>query len=179
MVFLLQVGSADALAFFLPGVVSQFAKVLHASKTMISGAAGSAEAINQAIRCLAEYLMIVLQDDANISSLDMSIDFVTEFSSSKYKSTQSFLEELRSLPDKAQEKSKILAEDSSAEAIKIGAPKSGVKEERSTISGEGIGTLRVNRTKDWIEKTSAHVNKLLAATFPHVCSYLDLIIFIP
>lgn len=168
-VLVAKVGSADALAFFLPGVVSQFAKVLHASKTMISGAAGSAEAINQAIRGSAEYLMIVLQDDANISSLDISIDFVADFNSSKYKSTQSFLEELRSLPDKAQEKSKIVGEDSSSEAIKIGAPKSGVKEERSTISGEGIGSLHVNRTKDWIEKTSAHVNKLLAATFPHIC----------
>lgn len=165
MAFFLQVGTADALAFFLPGVVSQFSKVFHASKTMISGAAGSVEATNQAIRGLAEYLMIVLHDDANLDGLDTSID---EFNSSKYKSAQSFLEELRSLPDKAQGKGKIVAEDSS-KAINIVTAKSEFKEERTSGSGKGIGSLQVNRTKDWIENTSAHIDKLLGATFPHVC----------
>lgn len=168
MAFFLQVGTADALAFFLPGVVSQFSKVFHVSKTMISGAAGSVEAINQAIRGLAEYLMIVLHDDANLDGLDTSIDFIDEFDSSNYKSAQSFLEELRSLPDKAQGKGKIVAEDSS-KAINIVTAKSEFKEKRTTGSGKGIGSLQVNRTKDWIENTSAHVDKLLGATFPHVC----------
>ncbi|WRX30056.1 hypothetical protein QQP08_022543 [Theobroma cacao] len=71
---LLKVGTADALAFFLPGVVSQFCKVLHISKTIISRAAGRVEAIDQAIRGLAEYLMIVLQDDTDLSGLDTYID---------------------------------------------------------------------------------------------------------
>nr|XP_023923287.1 TELO2-interacting protein 1 homolog isoform X2 [Quercus suber] len=122
-VLVAKVGTADALAFFLPGVVSQFSKVFHASKTMISGAAGSVEAINQAIRGLAEYLMIVLHDDANLDGLDTSIDFIDEFNS----------------------------------------------KERTTGSGKGIGSLQVNRTKDWIENTSAHIDKLLGATFPHIC----------
>ncbi|KAK7859044.1 telo2-interacting protein 1 like protein [Quercus suber] len=167
-VLVAKVGTADALAFFLPGVVSQFSKVFHASKTMISGAAGSVEAINQAIRGLAEYLMIVLHDDANLDGLDTSIDFIDEFNSSKYKSAQSFLDELRSLPDKAQGKGKIVAEDSS-KAINIVTAKSEFKEERTTGSGKGIGSLQVNRTKDWIENTSAHIDKLLGATFPHIC----------
>ncbi|KHF98245.1 TELO2-interacting 1 [Gossypium arboreum] len=93
-VLVAKVGTADALAFFLPGVVSQFAKVLHISKAMISGAAGSVEAIDQAIRGLAEYLMIVLQDDANLSGLDMYKDDSFGHKSNKYKSTTSFLEEL-------------------------------------------------------------------------------------
>lgn len=168
MAFFLQVGTADALAFFLPGVVSQFYKVFHASKTMISGAAGNVEAINHAIRGLAEYLMIVLHDDANLDGLDTSIDFIDEFNSSKYKSAQSFLEELRSLPDKAQGKGKIVAEDYS-KAINIVTAKSEFKEERTTGSGKGIGSLQVIRTRDWIENTSAHIDKLLGATFPHVC----------
>lgn len=160
------------LAFFLPGVVSQFAKVLHASKTMMSGAAGSVEAINQAIRGLGEYLTIVLEDDVNLYSLDMPVDSITNFNSSKYKSTQSVLEELRSLPNKAQGKSEMVAEDSSDKAIIIVTPESGFKDVRSTDSGKGIRSLRVNRTKEWIEKTAAHVNKLLGVTFPNVCSYL-------
>lgn len=32
-----------------------------------------------------------------------------------------------------------------------------------------LGTLHVDRTKDWILKTSAHVDKLLCATFPNLC----------
>ncbi|KAG7955252.1 hypothetical protein I3843_11G060800 [Carya illinoinensis] len=164
-----KVGTADALAFFLPGVVSQFAKVLHTSQKMISGAAGSIEAINQAIRALAEYLMIVLQDDANLSRFDVSMDIITDSNSTKYKSTQSLLEELRSLPDKAQGKSKLVAEDSSAKAKEVFTNESGLKEVRSTDSGKGIGSLHVNRTKDWIEKTAAHVDRLLCATFPHIC----------
>uniref|UniRef100_A0A5B6YNE8 TELO2-interacting protein 1 n=1 Tax=Davidia involucrata TaxID=16924 RepID=A0A5B6YNE8_DAVIN len=164
-----KVGTADALAFFLPGVVSQFAKVLHVSKTMISGAAGSAEAIDQAIRGLAELLMIVLQDDANLSALGMSINAITGFHSNKDKSTLSFLEELRHLPVKSQCQSEILVNDSSGEAVDRTSPKVGFKEKGNIDSGNFIGSLRVSRTKDWIVKTSAHVDKLLSATFPHLC----------
>nr|GFD11073.1 hypothetical protein [Tanacetum cinerariifolium] len=49
-VLVAKVGTADQLAFFLPGVVSQIGKVLHVSKTMISGAAGNMEAMDQALR---------------------------------------------------------------------------------------------------------------------------------
>ncbi|GJZ39114.1 TELO2-interacting protein 1 [Tanacetum coccineum] len=67
-VLVAKVGTADQLAFFLPGVVSQIGKVLHVSKTIISRAAGSMEAMDQALRALTKFLMIVLQDEANISS---------------------------------------------------------------------------------------------------------------
>lgn len=165
---LLQVGTADALAFFLPGVVSQFAKVLHASKAMASGAAGSAEAIDQALRGLAEFLMIVLHDDANMSSLEISLDVTAHNISSKSMSTQAFMEELRNLPLKAQQGQGIsIAEDSSGQVAKRISPEPELSEHR-TDSGKRIGSLLVNRTKDWIEKTAAHVDKLLASTFPEV-----------
>ena len=164
---LLQVGSADALAFFLPGVVSQFAKVLHASKAMASGAAGSVEAVDQGLRGLAEFLIIVLQDAANMCSLDVSID-TAHFISSKPISAQSFMEELRNLPVKAHGQSAFV-EESSGQAVEMTTLKPEVNEQR-TGSGKGIGSLHVNRTKDWIEKTSAHVDKLLGATFPNVKS---------
>jgi hypothetical protein len=155
------------LAFFLPGVVSQFAKVLHMSKTMISGAAGSVEAIDQAIRALAEYLMIVLEDDANVSSLDRSLCAGSGFNSNKKGSSiHSVLDELRQLPVSTQNQSKVAAENSVAEAVKSVTPAS---EFRSAKPGNEKGALHVDRTRDWVEETSAHVDRLLSATFPHVC----------
>ncbi|KAI8553188.1 hypothetical protein RHMOL_Rhmol06G0324600 [Rhododendron molle] len=163
-----KVGTADALAFFLPGVVSQFAKVLHVSKTMISGAAGSVEAIDQAIRGLTEFLMLVLEDDANISGLGMSVTASTGFHSKTDDSAISFLEQLRHLPVKSQDQSVMVVENPS-EAVRTDTPKFGLKEKGSVNSGNVIGSFHVNRTKEWIIKTSAHVNKLLSATFPHEC----------
>lgn len=163
--FGLQVGSADALAFFLPGVVSQFSKVLYVSKTMISGAAGSVEAMDQAIRGVAEFLMVVLRDDANLLGLD---NVIAGCHTSKDESTQSFLEELRQLPLKAQGQSETIAEDSSGEIISSISPKFGFEEKGSISSRKMLGSLHVTRTKDWIEKTSTQVDKLLCTTFPKV-----------
>lgn len=167
-IFSLQVGTADALAFFLPGVVSQFAKVLHASKTMTSGAAGSGDAIDQAVRGLAEYLMIVLQDDANLSRLDMSVTVTSESNLKNYESTQSLMDELRKLPVKAHGPSKMVMEDSSNKVIPTTS-----QSEKKTDSGKGDRSLHVDRTNDWIEKTSIHVDKLLGATFRHVRSFVS------
>ncbi|XP_038690270.1 uncharacterized protein LOC119989047 [Tripterygium wilfordii] len=166
-----KVGIADALAFFLPGVVSQFAKVLHVSKTMISGAAGSVEALNQAIRGLAEYLMIVLQDDGNLSGVEIPASVTSGSGSNKIESVHSFLEELRQLPMKAQAQaqSKTVAEELKGETVILDTPSSEIKEKGSTKSGNAIGSLHVDRTKEWIEKTSAHVDKLLCATFMQIC----------
>ncbi|KAE8699110.1 E3 ubiquitin-protein ligase RGLG2-like [Hibiscus syriacus] len=166
-VLVAKVGTADALAFFLPGVISQFAKVLHLSKAMISGAAGSVEAIDQAIRGLAEYLMIVLEDEANLSGLDMYKDDSFGHNSNKYKSTTSFLDELRQLPLKAQ--GRRVLESVNGESINSVSSKteSGVKSSPDLF--KGLGSFHVDRTKEWIEKTSGHVNKLLCATFPSIC----------
>ncbi|GMI88663.1 hypothetical protein like AT1G79190 [Hibiscus trionum] len=167
-VLVAKVGTADALAFFLPGVVSQFAKVLHISKAMISGAAGSVEAIDQAIRGLAEYLMIVLEDEANLSGLDMYKDDSFGHNLNKCKSTTSFLEELRQLPLQAQ--SRNVLESVNGESINSVSSSKTESGERSNLDlGKGMWSFHVDRTKEWIEKTSGHVNKLLCATFPSIC----------
>ena len=80
----LQVGSADALAFYLPGVVSQLGKVLHTSRSMISGAAGSTKALDQAVRALAEYLVVVL-DDGVSTPHGAQVEDISGFSSTKEK----------------------------------------------------------------------------------------------
>nr|GEU95722.1 hypothetical protein [Tanacetum cinerariifolium] len=88
----LVLGTADQLALFLPGVVSHIGKVLHVLKTMISQDAGCMEDMDHALRALTKFLMIVLQDEANISCLDDSdIDLNMD------KSLLSFLEEPRHL----------------------------------------------------------------------------------
>ncbi|XP_058106780.1 uncharacterized protein LOC131250207 isoform X2 [Magnolia sinica] len=164
-VLVAKVGTAEALAFFLPGVVSHFAKVLHVTKTMITGAAGSAESIDSAIRGFAEFLMIVLEDEANLYGLDMSTDDMTGFHLNKDKSTQAVLEALRHLPVNAQVQVERLAGN---QPITLVSPKSNL-EAKGTAPHHDTRSLYANRTKDWIEETSSRVDKLLCATFPHLC----------
>jgi len=159
--FLLQIGTADVLAFFLPGVVSQVFKVLHVSRAMISGAAGSVDALDQAIRGLAEFLMIVLEDEANSSALEISNG---DTKSQKHESAHSILDELRSLTTKSQGQSDELTEITNQEIVNINVP------EKSNLNLSRDSFL-VERTKKWLDSTTSHVNKLLCETFPHV-SYL-------
>lgn len=166
--YYLQVGTADALAFFLPGVVSQFSKVLRTSKTSLSGAAGNTEATNQAIRGLAEYLMIVLADDANKSSVVMFMDFQSEIIMEKGKKAQYILEELRQLADKVRGGSIKVEESSSAEVAKKTTYESGSKEKMGADYLKGNKSFHVDRTEEWVAGTSTHVDKLLSATFPYV-----------
>ncbi|XP_057963630.1 uncharacterized protein LOC131154857 [Malania oleifera] len=166
-VLVAKVGTADALAFFLPGVVSQLVKVLHVSKTMISGAAGSAEAIDQAVRGLVEFVVIVLQDDANLSELDSPLNVNSGFPP-KNNSAQSFLEELRHLHINDESQSLAIAEEPSGAVVDLVNSESGFNEKKSSDSGM-IGSFHVHRTKDWIKKTTGHVDKLLCATFPRIC----------
>lgn len=162
---LLQVGSADALAFFLPGIVSQLAKVLHSAKIMISGAAGNVDSIDQAIRGLAEFLMIVLQDNANEPVLD--IEASSDIDSNECNSSFSLLEELRHLQVKNCIKTKA-AEDIVVESEKFSCSQTQLQEMGNTDPDRENLSMHVNRTKGWMQRTSAHVNKLLGATFPCV-----------
>lgn len=140
----------------MPGFVSQIGKVLHISRTFISGAAGSAEALDQAIRSLAEFLMIVLEDNLVLPFLCLPLDDVK-----KEKSSLSFLEALRQLPSTMHDQNLSVVVDKGSIVL-------------SSTEGESVsprnmtGSLRVIRAKDWIVDTSSHVDKLLCATYPHV-----------
>ncbi|KAG7590687.1 Armadillo-type fold [Arabidopsis suecica] len=153
-----KIGTADVLAFFLPGVVSQIAKVLHVSRAMISGAAGSVDALDQAIRGLAEFLMIVLEDEANSSALDISDD---DTKLQKHESAHSILDELRSLTTKSQGQSDKLTEITNQEIVTINVP------EKSNLN-LSRDSFHVERTKKWLDSTTSHVNKLLCEAFPHI-----------
>ncbi|XP_019055258.1 PREDICTED: uncharacterized protein LOC104608996 isoform X2 [Nelumbo nucifera] len=167
-VLVCKVGTADALAFFLPGVVSKFAKVLHVSRIMISGAAGSVEAVEQALRGLAEFLMIVLEDEANLSRFNMSINDINGFCEDKDNSSQSLLEALRHLCSSAERQTETLTGASIGQTVATVSTKFDLKENRSPDSSNITESFYVNRVEGWIEETSVHVDKLLSATFPHL-----------
>ncbi|ESW25029.1 hypothetical protein PHAVU_003G002100 [Phaseolus vulgaris] len=165
-VLVAKVGSADALAFFLPGISSQLAKVLRSAKTVISGPAGNVDSIDLAIRGFSEFLMIVLQDEANAPTLD--IESSSDFDSNECNSTISLLEELRHLQVKNCVNTKT-AEDIGVESEKISYSQTQLQETGNTDPDKENLSLHVNRTKGWMQKTSENVNKLLGATFPHIC----------
>ncbi|GAB2219226.1 hypothetical protein Drorol1_Dr00006858 [Drosera rotundifolia] len=167
-VLIAKVGAADALGFFLPGVVSQFAKVLHTSRLMSSGAAGSTEASDHAIRGLAEFLMTVLSDDANTSEYHASVGGMTNFRSDESGTADSFLQNLRIMDSKHRNQKESIASESNTETVSNCTSKPFFEEKNSGISGTRA-LLHVNRTPEWLEKTSMQVNKLLLATFPNMC----------
>ncbi|KAL1540550.1 TELO2-interacting protein 1 isoform X2 [Salvia divinorum] len=163
-VLIAKVGSADALAFYLPGVVSQLGKVLHTSRSMISGAAGSTKALDQAVRALAEYLVVVL-DDVVSTPHGAQVEDISGFSSTKEKPLASFLEELRHLPVQKTTQGDIR---DSTESIEKGSLIS-VGDNVQGLVDFNVRSLHVNRTEEWLANTAAHVNKLLSATFPLLC----------
>ncbi|XP_074303602.1 uncharacterized protein LOC141638053 [Silene latifolia] len=165
-VLVAKVGIPDALAFFLPGVVSQLAKVLHVSKSMISGAAGSTEATEHAIRGLAEFLTIVLQDDADAFDLHMSNELL-DLNSHEFGSSQSYLEKLRHLHDKAQDPRHTSGDSSGINVIS----NQDLSAKQLRKAGGGVGPLYVKRTPEWIERATNNVDKLLSNTFPHLCTH--------
>ncbi|XP_021766499.1 uncharacterized protein LOC110730962 [Chenopodium quinoa] len=161
-----KVGTPDALAFFLPGVVSKLAGILNVSKSMISGAAGSTEATDHAVRGLAEFLIVVLQVDANIFDPRVSRNNLLASLSYENESPQSFLEELRHMHVKAQDRIQTPANSSC-----LKTPNTKEEEKQSHKISGGLGPLHVKRTRDWLEKTSVNIDCLLSKIFPHICGH--------
>ncbi|KAK9684121.1 hypothetical protein RND81_10G187600 [Saponaria officinalis] len=133
---------------------------------MISGAAGSTEATEHAIRGLAEFLMIVLQDDANAFDLNVS-SALHGVNSHDFGSSQSYLEQLRHLNCKTQNPSHISGDTSGTHAVQ----KQGLSDKQRLNAGGSVGPLHVKRTPEWIERVTNNVDKLLNNAFPHLCTH--------
>lgn len=162
-VLISKVGTADALAFFLPGVVSGLAKVLRISKSITadsfqvtSGAAGSIGAIEQAIKGLAEFLVLSFGDQKNPTQIDEGDpELFNEAMSGPFarkpKSAESTLEALRYLS----------ARTHAQNVVEVQKDRKGTKE----------SNFRVHRDKEWLEETAQRVDCLLSPTFPILCAH--------
>ncbi|KAJ1693480.1 hypothetical protein LUZ63_010178 [Rhynchospora breviuscula] len=149
-VLIAKVGTADALAFFLPGIVSRISKALYVSKSVMSGASKSSITVEHAILGLTESLIIVLSDKESFYALGSSHNMEDA-------STESVLDLLRHMPTSLQNQSK----DKGA-----GLVRQPIMEDM-----RGSTTFVVKRTKEWIQETAVNVDKMLSATFPHLCMH--------
>ncbi|CAA7394168.1 unnamed protein product [Spirodela intermedia] len=166
-ILIAKVGTSDALAFFLPGVVSRLGKALYVNKSMLSGAAGSVESIDHGIRALSEVLVIVLRDQMNGNALEVKMDNLNELQSDRKELSQSVLETLRQLPVKghAQEDSLVVS------PINLSGSEHSLLIQRNADSDGSTRSFYVQRTKEWIEQTALHVDQLLSAVLPHLCMH--------
>ncbi|XP_078436931.1 ARM repeat superfamily protein [Wolffia australiana] len=158
-----KVGMSDALAFFLPGVLSRLGKALYINKSMLSGAGGNVLCIDQCLRALSELLVIVLGNEANADVLEVEKISSTEVCSHEKYKCDSILESLRQLHVRENVPVDTLKAVSSVNVCEHG--------QRSTKSEGNTRPFYVQRTKEWIEQTSLRVDQLLAAVLPHLCTH--------
>lgn len=177
----MQVANADALAFFLPGVVSGLTKAIRSSmvtsKRSVTtatyksvGAAGSTGALEESLRGLAELLVLVLADSRNRGCL-LEMDTESSETGHSIDQVEAALANLQVVllkedTRKAGESPK--AEMMSGVSIAEAAPhhKEVFKAEAPTLGAP----LRLERDRKWLESIVARLESILSESLPLVRS---------
>ena len=174
---LLQVGYADALAFFLPGVVSGFTKAIRSSmvtskRSVITatyksvGAAGSTGALEESLRGLTELLVLVLADSRNWACLS-EIDPKSCETGPNVDEVEAALENLQVV---------LLKEDfrrdrdSKESSLSVGVSSSDHREVFRAEAPTPDSSLRLERDRKWLESTVARLESMLSVNLPLVSS---------
>lgn len=196
-----KVGNADALAFFLPGVASGLVSAIRSpvranghrqeALSQISyprGAAGSSGALEEAVRALAELLVLVLADERNSSALEAreGVSQVPNLSQ-KWKSSKGghFIAEaaLASLSELS-----VQLKDNKGIPAALKAPCELNSDGQVATNGsdnihsgsdnvlqeekiEQADVFRIKRNKEWMEHTATRIGNLLSLSFPAVCGH--------
>ncbi|KAL3699023.1 hypothetical protein R1sor_017045 [Riccia sorocarpa] len=175
---ILKVGSADALAYFLPGVVRGFATAMRFTKAQVnsgfatpivhvSGAAGWPAVVEEAVRGMAEILSLVLGDEVNrfISSdptstsieedatLDVALDYLKDLA----------------LQSGRRDKNAVATHETTEAEAKTSTLV--VHQSQDQDHGVGVNPLRVERSKKWLSETTARVQTFLSQTLPLLCAH--------
>lgn len=191
-ILLFKVGTADALAFFLPGIASRLVNSVQSSKRMNaglselsypSGAAGSSGAIEQAVRALAELLVLVLADERNLTALErrpLSAKSSAEPSSweGHHLVAEAALETLRKVSNElkeTKEKQAVHVNFSGSDAQDTAEGASGSNSLSSIVpkSGnpEAVDSFRVERNNAWLKHTVERISILLSLSFSALCRH--------
>lgn len=183
---LLQVANADALAFFLPGVVSGLTKAIRrsmvTSKRSVTtatyksvGAAGSTGALEESLRGLAELLVMVLADSRNRTCLS-EMDPESSETGHSIDQIEAALENLQVVllkedTRKAGESLKAdVHEDSKTSGLSTADAASHHKEVFKAEAPTLGAPLRLERDRKWLETTVARLESILSESLPLVSS---------
>lgn len=189
---LLQVGNADALAFFLPGVVSGLTKAIRSSMVTSTrsvltatyksvGAAGSTGALEESVRGLAEALVLVLADSRNWACLS-EMDPGSSDSDPSIDQVETALENLQVLlkedTERAGESLKVNVHgDSKENTLRVGGSAHDNKEVTKTGEPTQGLPLRLDRDRKWLESTTARLESMMSVNLPLVSDHhLDILI---
>lgn len=178
-----QVGTADALAFFLPGIASRLVKSVQSSNKMNngmselsypSGAAGSSLAVEQALRALNELIVLVLADERNLNAIrrDKNSNHLTIKPLIGHEGGETALsilhtERIRQKMQSINDKQTIQPEmnECNFEGLTSESRKT---DPVITDDTERVGKLRVERSEAWLEYTTKRISSLLSLCYPAV-----------
>lgn len=181
---LLQVGNADALAFFFPGVVSGFTKAIRSSmvtskRSVITatyksvGAAGSTGALEESLRGLTELLVLVLADSRNWACL-LETDPRSSDTGSNMDQVEAALENLQVVLLKEDTRraggSLEVSGDSKESSLSVGVRSSDHREVIKAEAPTPGSPLRLERDRKWLESTVTRLESIISVNLPLVSS---------